>query len=530
MTLKLTYAHPVLSCKASICYEKELFGDDPEKEWVAMQKAGSSIAENLLHDFLEISTFPQNAVLLILVGKGHNGGDALIATEKIVSQFPLAKAYIVLAAPESALKPLTYRSLDLLRKKAGEARVESAVWPSEKIQEWGNIPFTLSLDGLLGMNFKAPLRAPYKAIIQWTKTLSNIPLKAAVDLPSGIGDESGTDAYPVDFTYATGIAKTPLFKQLHQPCSGRIRYLDLGFFDESFKNPQVQDTNAAILLPSVLKPLRRLRQPISDKRSYGHAFLLGGCRNMPGALLMSVLATLRSGAGLVTAAAPASFCPAFAAAAPEAMWIPWQESEQGFWNLSHYSALIQNLQRATALLIGPGMEPQSCIKRLVLRLMSETTLPLVLDAGALQSDVAAAAAERKKDAGAVIITPHFGEFKRFASIEATEVDDDTLKQFCSEHRLITILKGPMTRICDGKNLFYSPFGGPVLARGGSGDILAGLTLSLLARPNSNPFLAACQAVTWHGLTAESLARRFGHEAVHTTQLLSCLYSVLRGER
>lgn len=525
----MAYAHPILSCNAAACYEKKLFGNHSEKEWAAMQQAGTSLAERIISDFYEIKPFPQNGLLLTLVGKGHNGGDALIATEEIMKNFPDFKAYILLASAEKELKPLTYRSLDRLKKRNKDC-LEIALWPSEKVSLWASFSFTLSLDGLIGMNFKAPLRSPYREIIQWVNRFPCLSFKAAVDLPSGIGDQSDSEACQADFTYATGIAKTPLFKRENRPFTGRIRYLDLGFFNKPLNNSQTADTSSSILLPSILKPLQKLRYSLSDKRFYGHAFLLGGCQNMPGALLMSVLAALHSGAGLVTAAAPSSFCPSLAAAAPEAMWLPWKESTQGGWEFALYPALIKHLDRATALLIGPGMETQYSIQSLVQRLMDETSLPLVLDAGALQPEIATAAAKRKNHKTAIIITPHLGEFKRMASISTDDIDDKTLKQFCREHHLITILKGPVTRICNGEDLFYSPFGGPVLARGGSGDILAGLTVSLLVRPGISPFHAACQAVTWHGLSAEYLARQCGHEASRTTQLFSCLHAVLRSEK
>src|SRR5690606_7362068 len=115
-----------------------------------------------------------------------------------------------------------------------------------------------------------------------------VRVRAAVDLPSA-------DLFRADFTYATGSVKAPV---VHASSAGRVRYLDLGFF------PGEAAGDDRVLTSAVLAPLAGLRPPQSDKRSYGHVFVIGGSRDFPGAILMTVFAALRSGAGLVTAFVP----------------------------------------------------------------------------------------------------------------------------------------------------------------------------------------------------------------------------------
>jgi NAD(P)H-hydrate epimerase len=139
-----------------------------------------------------------------------------------------------------------------------------------------------------------------------------------------------------------------------------------------------------------------------------------------------------------------------------------------------------------------------------------TKLPLVLDADALRAEVVAAARDRP-----FICTPHAGEFERIAP-----------KLFAGDKFVaaqgVLVLKGPMTRVTDGKTIFHSPFGGPVLARGGSGDLLAGLIVGLLAQDVTNPLQAACRGVVWHGRAADLLARARGQVAVEITEILEHL--------
>jgi NAD(P)H-hydrate epimerase len=137
-------------------------------------------------------------------------------------------------------------------------------------------------------------------------------------------------------------------------------------------------------------------------------------------------------------------------------------------------------------------------------------VPLVLDADALRAEVAEALGEKP-----FICTPHAGEFQRIAPrLFAGE-------EFVAPHGVL-VLKGPMTRVTDGKTIYHSPFGGPVLARGGSGDILAGLIGGLLAQAPGEPLLAACRGTVWHGRAADLLARARGQVAVEISEILEQL--------
>lgn len=490
-----------------------------------MNQAGRSLGRALLEDFEEVAPLPDDLRLLVLAGKGHNGGDALLAADEILRYLPDSEVTVVFVYGSKSLKPLVQRSLKGLIK-VGKARVTVRSWSEDEMGELGEQEFDICIDGILGMQFKPPLRPPGDEAVNWVNGNPGIRLRAAVDLPSGVGDECAEEAFRADFTYATGIAKRPLFETGNAAAVGRIRYLDIGFFEEYEEKEKGRET---ILLPEVLDPLRGLRAPLTDKRSYGHLFVLGGSRSMPGAIFMAVRAALRSGVGLVTAFVPESVAGQFAAAVPEAMWVPWPETPDGGLALEGFHLLQRKLERATALLAGPGMGTEAETRTLLERVATEINLPLVFDADALQQDVIAAIKNRSGNFGGVIITPHLGEFRRVAGLESAEYEPEVLKTFCKENRLVTVLKGPVTRICDGAQIAHSTFGGPVLARGGSGDILCGLAGSMAARPGSDSFEAACRAVAWHGLAADALARSRGQTAVTTTEILDYLSPVLRDE-
>ena len=488
---------PILSCAEARALEARLFDGDEAREWVAMQRAGQGIAEAVLTDAKEIGGLPAKARVLVLVGKGHNGGDALIAAASILRTLPLASAEVVFVFGERALRPLAAKTW---REFAQQARERIAVILDVEPGQAGTpaaTAYDLCLDGIFGFQFRPPAEPRIAALIARVNALS-IRVRATVDLPSA-------GLFQADFTYGTGSVKTPV---VGAPEAGRVRYLDLGFFTGN-------ETGAARVLPaSILSPLAGLRSPQSDKRSYGHVFVVGGSRQFPGAILMTVLAALRSGAGLVTAFVPESVVGAFAARAPEAMWVGWPETPEGGLALEGEHLLRERLERATALVIGPGLGRQAESLALAASIVKASPVPLVIDADALQAQIV------HQGQAARILTPHAGELARINRGAGEQ-------RGASAFEKIVVQKGPVTRIRHGAMTYHSFHGGPVLARGGSGDVLAGLTGGLLAQTPGEPLLAAARGVVWHGMAADELARAKGQTPICVTQLLDFLPAALR---
>jgi NAD(P)H-hydrate epimerase len=503
-------AHPVLSTDEVKRFEAALFGGDETKEWAAMSRAGAAVGAAVLRDFEEIGGFSRDAGrVLVLVGKGHNGGDALLAAKFILEKFPFARADVMFAFGERTLRPLALRAYRALVHVAG-----SRVCGVRRIKG----SYTLCLDGVFGFGFRPPVE-PRVAKLLADANSANVRFRAAVDLPSGLGAD---DVFRADFTYATGSVKRPLIDVVNQANVGRVRYLDLGFFDTgefATDDPSVGasslcDASDRVLTPGVLAPLCSLRDPRADKRTYGHLFVVGGSRSFPGAVLMSVLAALKAGAGLVTAFVPESFAAAYAAQVPEAMWVAWPETPEGGLALEGAHLLRERLSRASALLIGPGLSREAETLALAADIVASVDVPLVIDADALRSEIVSLGRAAR------ILTPHAGEFSRLAG-------EKEVKAFSAELGVVTVLKGPTTRVSDGAVVSHCFFGGPVLARGGSGDLLAGMIGGILVGNVQEPFAAACRGVVWHGLGADALARERGQIAVRTTELLEFLPAVLR---
>lgn len=514
--------HPVLTCAEAGEWESRLLQGEERAEWQAMVSAGEAIAEAVLQDFAELGGFPADEPILVLAGKGHNGGDALLAAAAILRRVPAARATVFSVFGSDRFRPLALRAARAL-VEANPHRVKMISARDFLSASCG--PISLCLDGIFGFQFRPPLADPALAVIRRINAADGIRLRAAVDLPSGLGAQVGAGPFRADFTYATGIVKEPLLLPEHAPEVGRLRYLDLGFFRSAEDGPG--PGRSFVLTPEILDWLRGQRPPRSDKRTYGHVGVLGGSRDLPGAVLMTVQAALRSGAGLVTAFVPESLASVFAARAPEAMWVGLPETPAGGIALEGLHRIRQLSPRLSALAVGPGLGKEPETHALAAQAALACPVPLVLDADALQPEILQEVA-RQADRP-IVVTPHAGELARLRGSGPDELSAAELRDFAKQKRIQVILKGSVTRVTDGEVLGYSLWGGPVLARGGTGDVLAGLTAGLLAQSPEDPLRAACSAVVWHGRAADRLARERGVVAVTALDLLEHLAGALRAK-
>jgi len=513
--------YPIYSLSAAKSHESSILGDDQDRTRDALHEAGTAIGQALLEDYPGHAPWPLRPRVLVLAGKGLNAGDAFIAVAALGRALEGLEARIVQTVPASELHPLAAEALDELQTLMGD-RLQST--PVDAFLEDPDLDSHVVLDGLYGLGFSPPLREEVRDLLKIVNEQGSYKMRAAIDIPGGIGEEGDPDAFVADFTYIPGVAKEPCFAESNRRHTGRLRFLELGVFSGVEGHPQA---SRFIAKPDAFRVLNRLRPSCSDKRDYGHGLLLAGSALMPGAALMAGMAALQAGAGLITALTPGKTATYLASAVPEMMWRPLRLTSDGGLDVEAVRVVSSLADRASAILIGPGLIMDRATLFAVCRIVRETPLALVLDASALTQDVVAAVLGRPNTAGPVILTPHRGEFSRMLGSKDDPVNEESLLAFCQKYRAITILKGSPTLVCDGQHVVTVATGGPVLARGGSGDILSGIVLSLLAQEQADPMEVALNAATWHGAAADSLARAEGEIAVRTTRLLDHLPLVLR---
>jgi len=282
------------------------------------------------------------------------------------------------------------------------------------------------------------------------------------------------------------------------------------------KQPHVQDVDADLL--------RRwpLPQPGAggDKELRGHVLILGGSREMPGAVILAATAALRAGAGKLTIATGASVAQLVALAMPEARVIGLEEHDTDGFRLDALDSLDPLTDRVGAVLVGPGMRDAACTARLVHALLPhlhEAEVGLVLDACAMDVLLYPPAdwpeGKPLRFERPVIMTPHCGEMAHLTGVEKdtlVEAPDAPALGAARDWNAVVALKGARTVIAapDGTLWQHEGAGNIGLAISGSGDVLAGIIAGLLAR-GAEPAQAACWGVALHARAGDRLAARLG---------------------
>ncbi len=532
-------SYPVLNTKQVIQLEKKLLGQDPKKVRQAMEAVAKAFVGAVLQDFQEISPlFPEDAHILVLLGKGHNAGDGLYAVKHILERYPKASVDIIFAFGKGELKPLVQ---DLWQSLAPHPNISILAADLHQLpavlHALDSKPlWHVCIDAIHGFSFAPPLARQTTALLKKINALDTILLRAALDLPSGLTEEASPLAFRADFTYLAGSPKLKALQPLNAPWVGRIRLLDIMFFDTGYTGL----SKTHLLSKTILNPLRHLRKPQSYKKDYGHLLLLAGSRAMPGALIMSAKGALKGGVGLLSIACPESLVAALSAALPEAMWLGLPETPTGFLSEEGLGALKAYLPKVNTLLIGPGLGQDPATVELLQGLILHAKQALVLDADAL-SAASLKTLKKRTSKAPVYLTPHIGELRRLLSLEnqelksskiakkpqTTEDAPKLLQSLANQAKAYALLKGSLSYMTDGQSLFISPFGGPILARGGSGDILSGLLAAIVAQNSVNSIEPLLQASVWHGLAADAMAQALGQRALQTTDLLHFLTQALR---
>lgn len=286
----------------------------------------------------------------------------------------------------------------------------------------------------------------------------------------------------------------------------------------------------AMVLEAVqIRQLLPVRPRFSHKRDFGRVLLVCGSVGFTGAAALAARAALRTGAGLITVATPRQVWPIVAAKLDEPMVMPMAEDKAGRLSLQAAPALAQLLAKADACLIGPGLGRSEELDALVAALVGEARCPVVLDADGINA--MAGHIDRLREAACpLILTPHDGEFLRLspsAALPPADFDTRADRAMMLARRLgaVVLLKGYRTAITDGKRLYRNETGNPGMATGGSGDVLAGMLVSLLGQGLA-PLEAAAAAAWLHGAAGDRCAAERGEYGMTPSDLIDAASRLL----
>lgn len=491
-----------------------------------MESAGRGAAATITQQMGPV----RGKTIVVLCGKGNNGGDGFVIARVLYECGALVRVLAV--SPVDDMMPdaaLNWRLLEELRKHdtSGRLHLECYARVEESLP-----PADLYVDALLGTGLSSPLREPLLGMVA---VLNAQPAPVvAVDAPTGLHADHGTvlgNAVKATLTVTMGALKAGLLINDGPDLAGRTEVIDIGipgFIRRDVGNRPgcaYRTTDAAV---SAWLP-RRGR--LAHKYSAGAALVVGGAPGLSGAPVMASLATARVGAGYVTCAAGQSVQRVLAEKMTEIVTVALPETHDGGIDGTNALAeLAPHLDKAKALLIGPGLGRRADTQDFVRTLLRTTNLPAVVDADALYALSGAPDTIAKYARGRWILTPHAGEFQRLAGATVDLTDRIGLaSSYARRWNCVLVLKGMPSIIAAPEGAAYvNGTGGPALATAGTGDILAGLCAGLLVQGLS-PVRAAVCAVHLGGAAADRYAERRGPSTMMATDLLMELPEV-RKER
>ena len=473
-----------------------------------MQHAGAAVAR------LCFRRFAGDGLVVVLAGKGNNGGDGMVAALRLaeagrrVRLALLGNASELKGDAERAWKSAAHLSDDEAVAKMGHpgpartAGVELREVSDEVGLRAALEGAGLVIDAVVGTGFKPPLRG-LAAAAQRLLEASAVPV-VAVDLPSGWDadsmEEKAEGAFRADAVVTFTAPKLAhVFGHLTAGKTfGPVVVAEIGTPEGAV------ESGTRLTWGGSAKAVAETPRAINgNKGRLGHVLLVGGAFGKAGAPSMASVAAMRAGAGLVTAAVPREILATVAAVAPELMLTPLEEQgsgsrvqgsgfEVGGLALDQLESepLKALLKGMTVVGIGPGLGAEGTTPQWVRTFVGRVTLPMVIDADALnafagKSELLKEAVKAAGKGRTIVLTPHPGEMARLVGMTVKEVEADRVglaRRFATEHGVTLVLKGWRTLVAhpDGR-VAVNTTGNPSMAKGGSGDILTGIVSAMLAQ-------------------------------------------------
>jgi len=423
-----------------------------------MENAGSSLFRALS------PIINKEQRLLILAGKGNNGGDGIVLARYLKQNGYQCELVFLDEKPGS---PIAQRHFAYFLNCGFNVSHMAG-------------SYDVIIDALLGVGARQPLRENVLQMVSWANTQD--VLRIAIDMPTGVLADKGEveAAFQADYTFSLHGYKPSAFLEGSEGYYGKIEVLDIGLPHTS---------NWRIWTESDVKKTFQKRKPNTHKGTYGTGLLVAGTDEMPGSAMLAALAAMRSGIGKLTVATTPFASAIIAAKVPECTFI-----HNGLDKLADG----QIPEKINAAAVGPGLTDQAKINNALKQLLAEK-IPLILDAGALTKR------EYPPRIAPIIVTPHPGEFAKMTGKGTAEIQKNRLDEaaaYAMGNEVIVVLKGRNTVIAfpDG-TLRINLTGNAGLAKGGTGDTLTGMLLAFISSTNDVKS-AIANAVYLHGASAD----------------------------
>ena len=486
-----------------------------------MENAGRGVVEFLM---ARLSPLADHHIV-ILCGKGNNGGDGLVVA-RLLRENGLRPRVLLFADPKALRGDAAANYARLASSGEPEIVAVPDAWHAVRPSLAGT---TVFIDALLGTGLSKPLEGFLLEVVRDINTRFPAARVLAIDLPSGISADSGEligEHMRADFSVTFTAPKLAHVFPPACECMGEWVVKQIGTPAEALESDPSLSLNYT--LRQEVAWIGKPRAAAANKGNFGHVLILAGSLGKTGAAAMAARAALRAGAGLVTVATPKSALPIVASMGVEFMTEALPETGDGAISLRALEGQLFDrlVARKTVLAVGPGIGGHPETAELVRAIVNKYSLPLVLDADGLNAFAGRMDSFRQdaRPAGATVFTPHPGEMARLTGKTVAEIQAQRVavaREFSQRFGVTLVLKGFRTLIAspDGQ-VGVNPTGNPGMAKGGTGDVLTGLTAGLLAQfPTHSVGEVATAAVYLHGLAGDLAADEVGQHSMLAGDLL-----------
>lgn len=487
-----------------------------------MERAGAGVVEAMLRRYGPLLGMR----VLVLCGPGNNGGDGFVAARHLLGQGAEPHVGLVIH-PDRVLGD----ARQLLEKMRACGLPVNVVEDGETLRRLigRHDHWDFALDALLGTGARGTLEGPIATAVQLLRELDETGTRVvSVDLPTGVNADTGEiarRAVRADFTVTFGAPKRGQLLYPGRAFVGRLEVVDIGLVA-----PENEPGRHSLELATAdaMARLIPLRDPRAHKNSVGRVLVLGGSAGMTGAVALAARAATRSGAGYVQAAIPDSLLDVLAVKLTEELPAGLPERRPRVLAVEALAPALALAGDAHAVLVGPGLSRAPCAAELARRFLDSCTVPMVVDADALNAFEGAAESLQRIKAP-LVLTPHLGEMSRLTGVTAAELERtriEAAREWAERWGAVVLLKGAPT-VCaapDGRAC-VNPTGNPGMACAGMGDVLAGLLAALLAQ-GLERYDAARLAAWVHGAAGDRAAADLGQHGMNASDVLERLPLVM----
>lgn len=476
-----------------------------------MERATEGLLQTLLHEIGIDHSF------LLIAGPGNNGGDTL-ALARLLHQRGATITCCVVCGDRSLSRDLVSNRERLIDIGINVPLITKQT--AEYLDTINPHLYTVIIDGLFGSGLNRPLSGEFAEATMWINHQRERCRVVAIDLPSGLYGENNDENHlesvvHADITLTISSPKLSLLLPETEQCVGKWVLSPLHFPTSIIrKHTTPYHLTEEHTIVHSIKPRGRF----SHKGNYGHGLLIAACHNMCGAAILAAKASLRAGIGLITIHLPESVYQIVQTAIPEAIVSRDRISP-------HYFSSTEgiDLSRYSAVAIGPGMGVAGSQANAMRELLSDISIPLVIDADGINN------ISQHRDLISLlppntILTPHPKEFDRLIGRSATSAYQrlQSGREFAVAHSIYIILKGAYTAVITPEgNVWFNPTGNCGMATAGSGDVLCGMVLSLLAQGYSS--FDACRVATYlHGLAGDIALQRQSLQSLIASDIIDSI--------